>query len=257
MIGSNQLSTAVGEQVQGDNNAINETNNATIAAQTGLNNAVGSANNTLASTYGSETNNLNPYLQAGQQGITSLASMLQPGGALTQQFTAPTAAQAAAQPGYQFQLQAGDQAATRAAAAQGLGNSGNLATSLSQFNQGLAATNYNNLYNQNLTTFQTNRQNTLQPLSTLINSGQTATGQLNSAAQNYGNTTGTNDLYGATYSGNAGQAGAKTVSSLLQGIGQSESAGSIGQGNIWSPIAGSAGAAAGTALGIPSIPGIT
>src|ERR1039458_7318764 len=56
-----------------------------------------------------------PYTQAGQQAPGPLSSLLpSPGQGLpppwTQQFTAPTAAQAAATPGYQFQQQQGQAA---------------------------------------------------------------------------------------------------------------------------------------------------
>lgn len=158
--------------------------------------------------------------------------MLQPGGALTKQFSFdPT--DLTSDPGYKFQLQQGDQAATRSATAAGQGNSGNLDTALSQYNQGLAGTTFNNAYNRALTTFQTNRQNTLQPLSTLINAGQTATGQYNTAQQNFGNTTSTNDIYGGTYVGNAGINASKSIADLLLGIGNAKAGGSIAQGNIW------------------------
>jgi hypothetical protein len=188
---------------------------------------------------GAEQSNLNPYLAAGNQGITSLASMLQPGGALTQQFSfAPTTAQLAQTPGYQFELNQGDQAATRAATAAGNGISGNLDTALSQYNQGLAGTTFNNAYNQALTTFQTNRQNTLQPLSTLINAGQNATNQFDTAAQNFGNLTSANTIGGSVYQGNAGLNNATSVAQLLQSKGFSDAAAAIGQGNIWGNLAG-------------------
>jgi hypothetical protein len=51
-------------------------------------------------------------------------------------------------PGYQFQLQQGDNAVNAQAAANGTSNSGNQALALSQFNQGLAGTTYNNYVNQ-------------------------------------------------------------------------------------------------------------
>ena len=237
------MSKAVGSQVDAGNQAISTIGNATTAAQTGVNNAVGSANNTLAGVAGAETSNLSPYLAAGQQGITSLASMLQPGGALTQQFSF-NPSDLTQDPGYQFQLQQGDQAASRQAAATGNAQSGNLQTALAQYNQGLAGTTFNNAYNRALTTFQTNRQNTLQPLNTLIGAGQNATGQFNSALQNYGNTTGTNDIAGAVYGGNAGINGAKSISDLLLGIGNAKAGGSIAQGNIWSNFTNNATTAA-------------
>lgn len=239
VIGSAQTSKAVGSQVDAGNKAISTIGNATTTAQNSVNSAVGSANDTLSGVAGSEYDNLAPYLQAGQQGITSLSSMLQPGGELTKQFNFdPT--DLTKDPGYQFQLQQGDQGVARAAAARGQANSGNLSTALSQYNQGLAGTTYNNAYNRALTTFQTNRQNTLQPISTLINAGQTATGQFNNALQNYGDTKSSNDIYGGTYSGNTTLSGAKSISDLLLGIGNAKAAGSVAQGNIWGGYANGA-----------------
>ncbi|WP_205757758.1 hypothetical protein, partial [Lactobacillus crispatus] len=51
-------------------------------------------------------------------------------------------------PGYQFQLQQGNNAINAAAAANGTLNSGNQAIALSNYNQGLAGTTYNNYVSQ-------------------------------------------------------------------------------------------------------------
>jgi len=220
--GSIQTSKAVGAQENALNQGIQGVQGAVSTGQQGLTNA-----------YNTETSNLNPYLSAGQQGITSLASMLQPGGALTQQFTAPTLAQAQATPGYQFQQQQGSQAVQRAAAANGQSLGGATEAAIAQYTQGLADTTYNNLYNQQLTTFQTNRNNTLQPLNTLIGVGQNATGQLNQAAQNYGNT-----------SASFGLQGAGETAQLLNQLGNDKAAGSVAQGNIWGGVLGGAGTGA-------------
>lgn len=221
IIGSVQTSKAVGAQ----SNALNQ-------GISGVQGAVNSGQQALSNSYNTETSNLSPYLSAGQQGISSLASMLQPGGALTQQFTAPTLAQAQATPGYQFQQQQGSQAVQRAAAANGQSLGGGNEAAIAQYTQGLADTTYNNLYNQQLTTFQTNRNNTLQPLNTLISAGQNASGQLNQAAQNYGNT-----------SSSFGLQGAGETAQLLNTLGNDKAAGSIAQGNIWGGLAQQAGSA--------------
>src|SRR5277367_6069142 len=65
-----------------------------------------------------------PWLKAGTQGIGTLAQLLStPGQGLltpwTQEFQAPTAAQAQATPGYQFQQQQGQNAVQNSAASQG------------------------------------------------------------------------------------------------------------------------------------------
>jgi hypothetical protein len=96
--------------------------------------------------------NYSPFLQAGQGAATTLSSLLgTPGKGLltpwTQQFTAPTAAQAAATPGYQFQLQQGTKAMQNSAAGQGGLLSGRTLADLNNYAQGAASTNYQNTFN--------------------------------------------------------------------------------------------------------------
>lgn len=245
MIGGSQVSKAVGAQVGADNTAIGNISGAQQAAQSGITQAVQGGNQVLSNVYGTDTANLSPYLAAGQQGISSLASMLQPGGELTKQFSySPTDLQN--DPGYQFQLQQGSQAIARQGAAQGQSLGGGEKAALSQYSQGLADTTYNNAYNRALTTFQTNRQNTLAPLSTLIGAGQNASGQLQQAGQQYGSQSSNNLLQGAEYSGNVGLQAQGEVAQLLQAIGSAKAGGSLAQGKLWAPIAG---AASGAALG--------
>lgn len=75
----------------------------------------------------------------------------------TGQFTAPTAAQAEAQPGYQFARDQGLQAIDRSAASKGTLLTGGNLKDLAGYAGGVASTNYNNLFNQNATTFGMNR----------------------------------------------------------------------------------------------------
>ncbi len=217
VIGSNQTSRAVGAATDWSKQAANKIGESVSEAQAGQNSA-----------YDAQTANLNPYLQAGQQGITSLSQMLQPGGELTKQFGFD-ATNLQNEPGYQFQLQQGNKAVNNAHAANGLAGSGAQSKALAQYGQGLAGTTYQNAYNRALTTFQTNRQNTLAPLSTLINAGQTATGQFDQAAQSRAN-----------FNGNAGMQGAKSIADIFQNIGGVKAAGSVAQGNTWSSFANSA-----------------
>ncbi len=245
LVGSSQASKAVGAQVGAANTAIGVLNGESQAAQGRVGDAVQQGNQVLSNVYGNEKSNLDPYLQAGQQGISSLSSMLQPGGELTRQFSySPTDLQN--DPGYQFQLQQGSQALARQSASQGQSLGGGEKAALAQYSQGLADTTYNNAYNRALTTFQTNRQNTLQPLNTLINAGQNATGQFNNASQNYGSQTSQNLIGGAQYQSNVGLNTQQEVAGLLQNIGAYKAGGSLAQGKLWAPIAG---AASGAALG--------
>lgn len=115
-----------------------------------------------------------------------------------QKFTAPTAADARATPGYQFLQDQGTQAVQNSAAARGDLLSGNTLTDLTKFGQGLADTTYDQTYNralqqyqQNYNIYENNQNNQWNRLASLSGMGQTAVGQLNSAgsgaASNVGN----------------------------------------------------------------------
>ena len=83
-------------------NAINNTvkagegfvSDATSAGQGGIDAAKNQGNQVLSDVWTGQQQNLNPYLQAGQQGTTSLMSALAPGGSLAGTFHAPTADEA-------------------------------------------------------------------------------------------------------------------------------------------------------------------
>src|SRR5215469_4621687 len=98
-MGSNAANDAANQLVKGANQA-----------QTTLSTQQGSAIDALKAAAGAETAGAAPYTSLGGGTANYLASLLAPGGALTQgytSFSAPTAAQAAATPGYQFQLSQG------------------------------------------------------------------------------------------------------------------------------------------------------
>src|SRR5262249_28372018 len=76
-------------------------------AQNPLSTQQGTALDALKAAAGAETAGAAPCTSLGGGTANSLATLLTPGGPLTQgytSFSAPTAAQAAATPGYQFQL---------------------------------------------------------------------------------------------------------------------------------------------------------
>lgn len=103
--------------------------------------------------------NYAPYLGAGSTATTQLSNLLgTPGsGLLTpwdRTFTAPTAAQAEQTPGYQFQLGQGEQALQNSAAGQGSLLSGRTLADLNNYAQGVASTNYQNVFNNSLTQYQ-------------------------------------------------------------------------------------------------------
>lgn len=95
-----------------------------------------------------------PLTGTADSNIGRMGSLMQayPGG----EFTAPTAAQAAEEPGYKFALNQGEGAVEAGAAANGSLLTGGTLNAEQQFGQGLASTNYTNVYNRALQTYGTN-----------------------------------------------------------------------------------------------------
>lgn len=164
--------------------------------------------------------NEQPFITGGQ---TALNSLLQgeglakgssggvPNGYLTEQFN-PTQAQLNAYPGYQFQLQTGGQALENANT-PGVGAlSGAALKSLMSFNQGTAASNYQNYFNQ----FQTQQNNIFNRLSGIASLGQNAAGQL-----------GNNGAQLGTGIAQAQAAAAGSIASGIAGAGNSASQGAL------------------------------
>ncbi len=144
-----------------------------------------------------------------------------PGGA----FTAPTAAQAAATPGYQFALQQGEGAVQAGASANGSLLTGGTLNAENQFGQNLANTNYNNVYNQALTNYNTNyntwsnqQANEFNRLAALSGMGQTTAAQLNSQGlQSAGQVGNTLNSTGAQIGQDYQNAAAATASGYVGG----------------------------------------
>jgi hypothetical protein len=164
-----------------------------------------------------------PFLKAGTQGVNSLAELLKtPGQGLLSQypggnFTAPTLQQAEQAPGYQFQLEQGTNAINQNAAATGNLLSGNTGKALTDYGQGLAQTDYNNLYGQALNTYLTNygvwnsgQTNEYNRLAGLAGIGSNAAANLGSQGQAAASNTGNLDVGQATAqaSGTVGAANA-------------------------------------------------
>lgn len=106
---------------------------------------VNAGNQNLLSNY---TSALQPYLQnygQAQQGTTQLGNVLGLNGPAGSSSALSTLQST---PGYQFQLQQGDNATNAAAAANGTLNSGNQQLALSNYNQGLAQNAYNSYVSQ-------------------------------------------------------------------------------------------------------------
>jgi hypothetical protein len=135
-----------------------------------------------------------PYQAAGTAASGTLSQMLStPGQGLLANFSgnfkAPTAAQAAATPGYQFQLQQGENAMQNSAAAQGGLLSGGTLAGMNNYAQGVASTNYQNTFSNAQTQYQDAYQKFLNNQQNQYNmlAGQSAQGL--SAANAAGNIT--------------------------------------------------------------------
>lgn len=138
-----------------------------------------------------------PLTGTANTNLGRLGSLMEayPGGT----FTPPTEAQAAQDPGYKFALNQGEGAVQAGASANGSLLTGGTLNAEQQFGQGLANTNYNNVYNRALQTYGTNyntwannQANQFNRLAAMAGMGQTSaqtlgTQNLQSAGQ-IGNT---------------------------------------------------------------------
>ena len=119
-----------------------------------------------------------------------------------------------ADPGYAFRLSEGMKGLNATAAARGGLISGNALRAATQYGQDMGSQEYQNAYNR----YQTNRSNQLNPLQSLMGSGQTATNTLGTAGQNYAN--------------QAGEA--------YMGAGNARASGYVGSANAWQNALGGA-----------------
>lgn len=172
--------------------------------------------------------NLQPWLKAGTQGVTLLSDLANPQSPSylqpwNQTFQSPTAEQARETPGYQFAQQEGLNALQRSAAAKGDLLTGGTLKDITNYGQGLADTNYQQAYNNafnNYTAqynqYQQAQANQFNRTATQAGLGQTATGQLNQAAQQAASNVGNIDLTsGAQIGQNINNAGAATASGYV------------------------------------------
>ena len=118
-------------------------------------------------------------------------------------------------PGYNFRLAEGNKALDRTAAARGGLLSGGAMKAAQRYGQDMGSQEYMNAYNR----YQTNRANQLNPLQSLMGSGQSAANTLTSAAGNLGNNLAENAIGAgnARASGYIAQANALT-GAINQGV---------------------------------------
>jgi hypothetical protein len=92
-----------------------------------------------------------------------------------------------ADPGYAFRLSEGQKVIDRSAAARGGTQSGAALRAATRYGQDMGSQEYGNAYSR----YQTNRTNQLQPLGSLMTSGQNAVANAGAAAGQYGTSAGT------------------------------------------------------------------
>jgi hypothetical protein len=115
-------------------------------------------------------------------------------------------------PGYAFRISEGMKALDRTAASRGGLLSGATLRGATRYGQDMASQEYTNAFNR----YQTNRSNQLNPLQSLMGSGQTAANQVGAAGQNYANQAG--DAY--------------------MNAGNARASGYVGSANAWSNALG-------------------
>ena len=151
-----------------------------------------------------------PWIAAGAQALPQLSSMA----AQAPTFTAQDFANNM-DPAYQFDLQQGQQAIQRSAAASGGLASGGTLKSLSDYSQGQASNEYQNAYNR----FMDSQNTQFNRLASVAGIGQTANNTLGAAGQNMANNVG-NEMTGAANAIGASQiASANAYGNSLSSIG--------------------------------------
>jgi hypothetical protein len=178
--------------------------------------AANKATNLQQGIYNQNQANLSPYMQQGSGALSKLADLegtsgntSAPGyGSLTSNFTAQDYLNNQ-DPGYQFQLQQGQQALQNSQAADSGVLSGAALKGLIGYNQGMAATGYQNAYNR----WQTTNSNNFTRLSSLASLGENAA----AGAGNMGVASGANMANSITGAGNAAAAGTVGATNAVTG----------------------------------------
>jgi hypothetical protein len=165
---------------------------------------------------GTASNALNPFINAGQSVLPTLQGLLTPG------TSASTLSQ---MPGFQFQSQYGTQAATNALAARTGPSAGPLAAAISQYNNGLAGTTW---------------QNTVNALQGYANTGANAAGTFGTAALGGAINSGNSQAATLTNTGNALASGTLGSAAALSG-GLTGAAGSAQNALIYNQLFGKSG----------------
>lgn len=118
-------------------------------------------------------------------------------------------------PGYAFRMSEGLKALDRTAAARGGMLSGGALRGATRYGQDMASQEYTNAFNR----YQTNRANQLNPLQSLMGSGQTAAGQVGAAGQAYASNAGNAYMNAADARASGYMGAANSWQNAVTGIG--------------------------------------
>lgn len=182
-----------------------------LAANSAARTQAGAANNATALNeriYEQNQGNLRPYMGMGATAGRTLSSMLAPGGQLMRSFT-PQDYLANRDPGYQFQLQQGNQALQNSQAAGNGVLSGTALKDLMAFNQNYASTGYQNAFDR----WQAQNTNVYNRLLGMSQLGENAA----AGAGNTGATIGANMSNSMIGAGNAAAAGQIGMANAIGG----------------------------------------
>jgi hypothetical protein len=173
-------------------------------------NAANNAANLQYQMYQQNQQNLQPYMQGGASTMGTMQAGLAPGGQFNTNFTAQDYLNNQ-DPGYQFQLQQGQNALQNSQAAGSGALSGAAMKGLIGYNQDYASTGYQNAFNR----WQSNQSNIYSRLMGLAGLGENAAAGAGNAATSFGQSIG-NAGMAAGAAGAAGTVG--TANALMGGI---------------------------------------
>lgn len=171
--------------------------------------AANNASNLTAAEFAQQQANEAPWLASGKAALGTLNADMPD---LTRSFTGADFQQ---DPGYQFDLQQGQQAMQRSAAAKGLLNSVGTQQNLNNYSQNMASNEYGNAYNR-FTSAQAQKYNML---SGMAGQGQVAAQQINTAGGNAATQIGNNIMGAGNAQGAAQIAGGNAINGTIgQGV---------------------------------------
>ncbi len=205
-----------------NNAATTQANAATAAAQLEATTAA----NSLAfnkQVLAQQQANAQPWIDAGTKALSSIGDIT------SNPYTLPTAAEAAATPGYQFQFDQGQKALQAWERANGTLMSGKAIKDVINYGNNAASTNYQNVVGNSLAA----RSANLNPLLSVAGLGQTSTGNVNS---NLSTASGTNASIAAN--------GANAVANQNTSAAAATASGYVGSANAWNGALNNIGNAA-------------